>query len=65
MVQLFVIHFIVMRHDSYRQKYTKFAIPFDSKVKKIDKVEGAEVDKGDDIKLGLFVDPDRLACKES
>jgi hypothetical protein len=54
-----------MRHDSYRQKYTTFSIPFDSKVKKIDMVEGVEVNKGEDIKLGLFVDPDRLACKES
>jgi hypothetical protein len=42
-----------------------FPIPFVYKVKKMDKVEGADVDKSEWMKLEFFIDPDNPAFKYS
>jgi hypothetical protein len=43
----------------------KVRISFDSKVKKIDKVDGTDKDKTEWIKLNFFIDPDKLASRYS
>jgi hypothetical protein len=45
--------------------YAQPPIPFDSKLKKIGKVDGPDVDKSEWIKLEFLIDPDKPASKYS